>query len=170
MGSVSSVPSLRQPTLRCAGASLPPGDAPAPTEAERHVSRHDCGSVLIVEDDIKFARLVERAFARVGLCSVHTETGDAALHAIRSQPGLCAVVLDVMIPHPDGIEVCHHLRRTEPQLPVVMMSARSGGEQRDRARAAGAGAFVSKPFPLHRLVRLTCELIDAEPAEPVENP
>lgn len=167
---MSSVPSLRQPTSRCAGTSLPPGDVPAPTEAERRVSRQDCGSVLIVEDDIKFARLVARAFARVGLHSVHTETGDAALHAIRSHPGLCAVVLDVMIPHPDGIEVCHHLRRTEPQLPVIMMSARSRGEQRHRARAAGAGAFLAKPFPLHRLVRLTCDLIDAKPAGPVENP
>lgn len=162
------VRSLRQSGPRRAGSSFPPGDAPARTEAQRHRPRTDCGSILIVEDDIQLARLVERAFARAGLRSVRTETGDGALHAIRSHPGLCAVVLDVMIPHPDGIEVCHHLRRTEPQLPVVMMSARSGGEQRTRARAAGARAFLSKPFPLHRLVCLTCDLIDTRPSDPVE--
>lgn len=120
--------------------------------------------VLLVEDDVKFALLVLRAFARAGLRVLHSQTGDAALHAVRSEGPFCAVVLDVMIPHPDGIEVCRHLRRMDAGVPVIAISARCGAEHRDRARAAGADAFLGKPFPLAELVQLTRTLV-AEAAE-----
>lgn len=126
--------------------------------------------MLVVEDDLKFADVVGRAFARAGLASLHVASGDAALRIARSRSDLDAVVLDVMIPHPDGIEVCHHLRRTRPDLPLIVMSARTGGEQGSRARAAGAGAFLSKPFSLQHLVDVTCDLIEAGATPGPEEP
>lgn len=114
--------------------------------------------MLVVEDDEKFARLLARAFERSGISTVHAGTGDAALRCVQHGLGLRAAVLDVMIPHPDGIEVCRHLRRLGPSLPLVAMSSRSGAEHRSRARAAGADAFFGKPFSLLDLVDLVEEL------------
>ncbi|HEU5085104.1 MAG TPA: response regulator transcription factor [Acidimicrobiales bacterium] len=126
--------------------------------------------VLVVEDDDKFAQLLERAFGRAGMATVHARTGDDALRCVLRGTSIRAAVLDVMIPHPDGIEVCRHLRRLDPTLPVVAISARSGSEHRSRARAAGADAFLGKPFPLRELVELIEALISQTTHEPPEDP
>lgn len=115
--------------------------------------------VLIVEDDEKLARLLARAFDQAGMTTLEVSTGDAALRSVQHGIAIRAAVLDVMIPHPDGLEVCRHLRRLDPLLPLVAISARVGPEHRSRARAAGADAFLGKPFPLSELVRLTRRLI-----------
>ncbi len=118
--------------------------------------------VLVVEDDPKFGALVTRAFARSGMRSVHLLSGDGALRAMRSGIPFCAAVLDVMIPHPDGIEVCRYLRRLGSDIPVVAISARSSSDDRARVRAAGADAFLAKPFALTDLVDLTAALLRGE--------
>lgn len=125
--------------------------------SDRRPLAHD--PVLVVEDDAKFAQLLARAFDRVGMPTLHASTGDAALQCVQHGVGIRAAVLDVMIPHPDGIEVCRHLRRLDPALPLVAISARSGFEHRARAQAAGADAFLGKPFPLRELVELIGRLI-----------
>lgn len=115
-----------------------PGPEPAP-------------SVLVVEDDAKLARLLQRALARRGLVAVVAATGDEALRALRTSPGLSAMVLDVMIPHPDGIEVCRQARRDGWLHPVVVISARTDDLHARRAIDAGATVFLAKPFSLDEL-------------------
>jgi DNA-binding response OmpR family regulator len=115
--------------------------------------------VLVAEDDTKFGELLARALGRAGLGSVVADSGDAALRALQSGAALSAVVVDVMIPHPDGIELCRHLRRTGWTIPVVAISARSSPTDRARVQAAGADAFLSKPFALSDLVELLGTLI-----------
>ena len=115
--------------------------------------------ILVVEDDDKFAELLVRAFGRSGFDAVHRCTGDAALRALQAEPPFDAAVLDVMIPHPDGLEVCRHLRSLQSDVGIVAISARVGAEHRARARAAGADAFLAKPFRLQDLVLVTSELI-----------
>ena len=120
--------------------------------------------MLLVEDDHKFADLLVRAFAHVGIGTVHRSTGDTALHSLHRET-FGAAVLDVMIPHPDGLEVCRHLRSLDRNIGIVAISARSGAEHRNRARAAGADAFVPKPLSLRELVELTSALLDRQPSE-----
>jgi DNA-binding response OmpR family regulator len=123
--------------------SLPASpDAPVPTPAP---------SVLVVEDDEKLARLLQRALARRGLVSVVAATGDEALRALRTSDDLAAMVLDVMIPHPDGIEVCRQARRDGWLEPVVVISARTDDGHARRAMDAGATVFLAKPFSLEDL-------------------
>lgn len=126
--------------------------------------------VLVVEDDEKFAHLLTRALGRAGMATVLASTGDDALRCVQHGVGIRAAVLDVMIPHPDGIEVCRHLRRLDPNLPLVAISARLGFEHRSRARDAGADAFLGKPFPLRELVELVEALISQTTPEPPEAP
>lgn len=122
--------------------------------------------VLVVEDDVKFGELLTRALGHAGLGSVLADCGDAALRAVQIGAPLSAVVVDVMIPHPDGIEVCRHLRRSGWTIPVIVISARSSPTDRARVRAAGADAFLSKPFALAELVDLVGVLIGRVPPSP----
>lgn len=120
------------------------------------------GSVLVVEDDLKLAWLIDRALERVGLEAEVVGDGDSALRAMREHPSE-AVVLDIMIPHPDGIEVCRQLRRNGWTGPVLMISARSSEADQQRSLAAGADLFLAKPFPLLDLARAVQGSLSAPP-------
>ena len=162
---VPAAPQTEAPCCAARDASV--GVATDAAEGTRH--RAD-DPVLVVEDDEKFAQLLTRAFSRAGMSTLHASTGDDALRFVQRGVGYQAAVLDVMIPHPDGIEVCRHLRRVDPTLPVVAISARSGFGHRARARAAGADAFLAKPFSLRELVELIAQLIAHADHDSPEDP
>ena len=109
------------------------------------------GRVLVVDDDPKFARLAVRSLERAGYECVVGESGDQALWAVLRHQ-IDAIVLDVMMPHPGGMEVCRHLRANGWIGGVVIVSARSNPSDQATAARAGADAFLSKPFPLDSLV------------------
>jgi DNA-binding response OmpR family regulator len=121
---------------------------------------NDSCVVLVVEDDPKMAALIQRALGHVDIDSRVARTGDEALWHLRQSPDIGALVLDVMIPHPDGIEVCRQARRDGHRGPIVMISARGGETHRVRALDAGADLFLSKPFPLTHLARTVARLVD----------
>lgn len=108
--------------------------------------------VVLAEDDVKLAGLVTRAFGHVGLATLVALTGDAALAAMRQETPVAAAVLDVMIPHPDGIEVCRQVRRDGWDGPTVLISALDSPDIRNRAQSAGADVFLAKPFQLAELL------------------
>ncbi|MEV6601778.1 response regulator transcription factor [Actinoplanes sp. NPDC051346] len=101
--------------------------------------------VLVVDDDPTVSDVVRRYLEQDG-CRVRlAENGEAALAAAAAEmPDI--VVLDLMMPGIDGIEVCRRLRRDAPDLPVVMLTAL--GEEPDRVLGLEAGAddYVTKPF------------------------
>ena len=107
--------------------------------------------VLVVDDDEKMAAVIVRALERVGyVCSI-AGSGDAALWAVQEHvPD--ALVLDVMIPHPSGVETCGYLRRHGFVGPVIVISGRSHPDDRAAAARAGADRFLAKPFALAELV------------------
>jgi two-component system response regulator MprA len=74
------------------------------------------------------------------------------------------IVLDVMMPHPSGIEVCRHLRNDGWIGGVVVVSARCSTSDRATAERAGADVFLGKPFPLSELVGVVDRLVPG-PAE-----
>jgi two-component system OmpR family response regulator len=107
--------------------------------------------VLVVDDDAKFAAVVVRALARAGFACVTASSGGEALDWIATvHPD--ALVLDVMIPPPNGYEVCARLRAEGWRHAIVMVSARHNPADVEMARRAGADDFLAKPFPLAELV------------------
>jgi DNA-binding response OmpR family regulator len=109
------------------------------------------GLVLVVDDDRKFAAIAMRILQRTGYRCVRAESGDQALRAVREHRP-AAIVLDVMIPPPDGLDVCRQLRAEGWTGGVVMVSARRNPADRAAAVGAGADEFLGKPFPLDDLV------------------
>src|SRR5689334_2478730 len=109
--------------------------------------------VLIVDDDPDIQRLVSYNFNRAGFEVITAPSGRTALESIQRQPP-DLVVLDIMLPDIDGMEVCRTLRQHETTrtIPIIMLTAR--GEEIDRVIGfeLGADDYVSKPFSPRELV------------------
>jgi two-component system OmpR family response regulator len=124
--------------------------------------------VLVVEDEAKMASLIERALAREGYAVDVACDGAEALWAV-AETEYDAVVLDAMIPPPDGFQVCRQLRRDGRWNPVLMLTARDGVADRVRGLDAGADDYLTKPFALSellaRLRALTRRNLGARPVE-----
>lgn len=121
--------------------------------------------VLVVEDDERLGPIVGRMLERSGYDHVLATTGDDALRAMRDRAPMAAVV-DIMIAHPDGIEVCRKFRRDGWRGALMVMSARSSPDDRRRSLDAGADAFLPKPFRLPELM----EALEAERSDVTPTP
>ncbi|KQZ09320.1 two-component system response regulator [Agromyces sp. Root1464] len=107
--------------------------------------------VLVVDDDTTVAEVVVAYLERAGIEVESVVDGTAALEAAsRSAPD--AVVLDLMLPGIDGIEVCRRLRAERPHLPVLMLTARGEEDDRVLGLEAGADDYIVKPFSPRELV------------------
>ncbi|HEY8598768.1 MAG TPA: response regulator transcription factor [Thermomicrobiales bacterium] len=104
-------------------------------------------NLLIADDDTDLARLIGLS-ARVLWpdCAITTvgDGGAVLRHVATSPPDL--VILDVMMPPPDGIEVCRRLRRDLPQVPILLLTARDTTLDEVRGLDAGADDYLTKPF------------------------
>jgi DNA-binding response OmpR family regulator len=107
--------------------------------------------ILVVDDDRALADVVAGYLTRAGHDPTVVGTGRAALHEVAAgSPDL--VVLDVMLPELDGLDVCRALRRSSPALPVVMLTALGEAEDRIAGLEVGADDYVTKPFSPRELV------------------
>ncbi len=123
-------------------------------------------SLLIVEDESALVELLRYNFEKEGFKVTTAMDGEAALVAVdEARPDL--VVLDWMLPHVSGLEVCRQLRR-KPEtrdLPIIMLTAR--GEESDRVRGLEVGAddYVAKPFsPSELIARVRAVLRRSKPS------
>lgn len=119
-------------------------------------------AVLIVDDDPFIRRLIVTTLEGVSTFDLHeaSDGEDAVRAARREAPRL--VFLDIDMPRLDGIEACRQMR-AEPAMTgakIVMLTASVDDTARDRAAAAGADRFLTKPFSPLDLLRLVDELDD----------
>src|SRR5512142_1796683 len=123
--------------------------------------------ILLVEDDPQMARIIRRGLAENAYAVDAVSTGEDALY----RAGLAdydAIVLDVMIPPPDGFEVCRRLRAEGLRVPILMLTARDAVGDRVEGLDAGADDYLPKPFALEELLarlRALLRRADAAPAE-----
>jgi DNA-binding response OmpR family regulator len=107
--------------------------------------------ILIVEDDPDIAELLAHYLQRAGHTVDRLSSGEAVLPRVRSAPP-DLMILDLMLPGLDGLEVCRRLRATHPNLPVLMLTARNEAEDRIAGLEVGADDYVAKPFSPRELV------------------
>jgi two-component system, OmpR family, response regulator len=120
--------------------------------------------LLVVEDDVKLVRALQRGLQREGYAVDLARSGDEAL-AQASDRDYDAVVLDVMLPGPDGFAVCRALRERERWMPVLMLTARDQVKDRIRGLDAGADDYLVKPFDFGELLARLRALIRRGPTE-----
>lgn len=105
----------------------------------------------MIDDDATVAQVVVAYLERAGVVAEHATDGPAALAAAAENPP-DAVVLDLMLPGIDGLEVCRRLRAARADLPVLMLTARGEEEDRVLGLETGADDYVVKPFSPRELV------------------
>jgi two-component system response regulator MprA len=108
-------------------------------------------NVLVVDDERAVRSALRRALALEGYGVNEAADGDAALEFLRARTA-DAVVLDVLMPGVDGLEVCRRLRAAGDRTPVLMLTARESVEDRVSGLDAGADDYLVKPFALEELL------------------
>jgi two-component system, OmpR family, response regulator len=107
--------------------------------------------ILVVEDELKMASLLRRGLAEEGHAVDVARTGDDALW-MAGAAEYDAIVLDLMLPGVDGIEVCRRVRESGVWAPVLMLTARDGVADRVAGLDAGADDYLAKPFSFAELL------------------
>jgi two-component system OmpR family response regulator len=107
--------------------------------------------VLVVEDEAKLAALLRRGLVEEAYAADVARTGEDALWMARATE-YDAIVLDVMLPGVDGVEVCRRLRADGVWSPVLMLTARDGVDDRVRGLDVGADDYLVKPFAFAELL------------------
>ncbi|MQA75769.1 MAG: response regulator, partial [Solirubrobacterales bacterium] len=123
--------------------------------------------VLIVEDEEKLAGLIRRGLRERGVAVDVASNGEDALWMAGSTP-YDAIVLDLMLPGIDGLEVCRRLRADGVWSPILMLTARDAIDDRVAGLDAGADDYLVKPFALRELIARLRALLRR--AEPLANP
>jgi two-component system response regulator ResD len=120
--------------------------------------------VLVVDDDDTVAKVVLDYLARAGHGTARAADGRQALDCVDLKvPDL--VVLDLMLPGIDGLEVCRRVRASHPDLPVIMLTALGEEDDRIAGLEVGADDYVTKPFsPRELVLRIESVLRRANPA------
>ncbi len=108
------------------------------------------GPVLIVEDDRNIASLVETYLTKAGFQAIVARDGPAGLDCLRRhQPGF--VILDLMLPHMDGWDLCREIRNLS-DVPILILTARDEEVDRIVCFSLGADDYVVKPFSPRELI------------------
>jgi len=125
-------------------------------------------NILLVDDDPNISHLVRLFLEKEGFCVTEAARGDTALTAFQNQtPSL--VLLDVMLPGIDGLEVLKEIRKTS-KVPVIMLTAKDETFDKVLGLELGADDYITKPFETKELVaRVKAVLRRAPSAEPKED-
>ena len=107
--------------------------------------------VLLVEDDPGIIRFLEKGLREAKYALDVAQDGDDALYKT-SLNEYDVVILDIMIPGPDGLEVCRELRKLGSTVPVIMLTARDDVRDRVLGLDAGADDYLTKPFQVSELL------------------
>jgi two-component system, OmpR family, response regulator MprA len=108
--------------------------------------------IMVVDDERPVRESLRRALELEGYEIELAENGGEALERLEGDSQPDALVLDVLMPGIDGLEVCRQLRREGNQLPVLMLTARAEVENRVAGLDAGADDYLTKPFALEELL------------------
>lgn len=107
--------------------------------------------VLCVEDDLQIGRLVSAQLTAAGYRCDWLQDGAAALRRF-GEGGFDLILLDLMLPSIDGLEVCRRIRSVDPHTPLIMVTARAGIRDVVLGLELGADDYITKPFSMQVLM------------------
>ena len=122
-------------------------------------------SILVVDDEMYIVNILDFTLGGEGWHVISANNGEDALRTlVKFEPDL--VILDVMMPRIDGIEVCRAIKAREEsaKTPVIMLSAKDRDKDREEGLEAGADLYLTKPFSPARLVQEIRNLMNPQGA------
>jgi len=124
----------------------------------KHISSPlaDQHSILIIEDDFATSAVLSKRLRDAGFVVVVADNGKDGLNLARRQPRFDIIILDVMLPGMNGIDLLHNMRLEGIRSRVLVLTVKTGFDDRVRALEEGADDFVGKPFD-HREIILRIE-------------
>ena len=122
------------------------------TELAPSTSKSNAGCVLVVEDEEIIQDAIALTFREEGYNVLLAEDGYSALQIAKSASRLDLIILDVMLPSINGLDLCRILRHESNNVPILMISARGNESDRITGLEVGADDYLSKPFGMRELV------------------
>lgn len=118
-------------------------------------------TVLIVDDSSSLRSVVKMALTRAGYDVLEATDGDEALRVLERLPKVHLVISDVNMPRMDGITLVTHIKQHARHrfAPVIMLTTESQDEKKQAGRAAGAKAWIVKPFNPPQLLDAVAKLV-----------
>ena len=116
--------------------------------------------VLIVDDEHNIRNILDFSLNAEGFEVISATNGEDAFDsAVKEQPDL--VILDVMMPKGDGFETCRRIKQDNrtANIPVILLTARTTREDRERGQEVGAEGYITKPFSPGRLIESVQSLL-----------
>ena len=107
--------------------------------------------ILLVEDEIKIANAIKRGLKYEGFEVSIAPDGEEGLELAKTLDFDC-IILDRMLPLKEGVEVCKELRKSNIKTPIIMLTAKSGVNDKVEGLDAGADDYLAKPFSLDELL------------------
>jgi len=124
--------------------------------------------ILVIDDDAKITSMLRRSLAFEGYDVTIANNGAEGLKEyLNKEPDL--VILDVMMPYIDGVEVCHRIRESGSQVPILMLTAKDDIEDRVKGLDSGADDYLVKPFALEELLARARALFRRKQDKPTES-
>jgi DNA-binding response OmpR family regulator len=122
-------------------------------------------SVLIVEDDVTIAGMLDAIFRRAGFSPTLVRDGRSAITFIDTGEPPAVAVIDVMLPYIDGFSVVAAMRRAPrwAEVPVMMLSSRQLPDDVVRAKELGVREYLQKPFNARTLLATVREMLGLPP-------
>lgn len=108
------------------------------------------GKILVVDDEESLVRLITYNLNKEGFETVAAHSGPEAWQSIQKEPP-DLIILDLMLPGKDGLEICRELRRADNLTPIIMLTARDDEIDRVLGLELGADDYVTKPFSVREL-------------------
>src|SRR6516164_5872760 len=119
--------------------------------------------ILVVEDDIQIARVLQLELEHEGFAVEVCGDGASAIERALKGPDL--IILDLLLPRVDGLEVCRRVRK-HSSVPIIMLTAKDAVPDRITGLDTGANDYLAKPFSIEELLaRIRVQLRDREPGE-----
>lgn len=125
-----------------------------------HDSR-ELAAVLVVDDETDLLGTYERILRRIGYPVITAATRAAGLAALAATP-VRLVVADVRLPDGDGLDVIRAARDSQPSLPAIVVTGYASKAGRRDALAAGAAAYLAKPFSLSQLIATVQSVLERD--------
>jgi len=107
--------------------------------------------ILVVEDERRLCNIIKRGLIEEGYAVDSAYDGEDGGYLAESTP-YDLIILDIMLPKKDGIEVCQELRKKKVNIPILMLTARDTVEDRIKGLDAGADDYLVKPFAFNELL------------------